>query len=371
MDLLSQDIVGAKSWLEVRDRMHSNAKGWWVISRRGTTRFIIPTDPVAWGAAGQFIHGRKQKLALTAALRFRALIRKPCDFEQPASTSRFDDWLEGGFSEPVQHKAVYIGTPSIFAKDTIQCQSCTGEILAYAKIAKTKRAKESIATEVKTLEMLRAELPQETFFPHILKKGTEISLQSAGPESSGNTSIKDVRDILYLLANQTREEFSWPKSPSACIIAEAISSLAGRGMAKWAETLQSQFDILHQTFGTMSLPHSLCHGDFVPWNLRGRFAFDWEWAGIDLPWQDFLHYSLFPLLTQAKAPTDQSLQRHLKKAIRRMELSQYDAFSSFGPQWTRVYLAKKFAFYSKSAIDNGDDPRNFRFLHNFHSLLHR
>ncbi|BDS06762.1 hypothetical protein NT6N_18020 [Oceaniferula spumae] len=359
------------SWLGAEYDVCSSSEGWWLLSRRGSARFLIPTNPVSWANASRLVNGRLQRLAFSAALRFKKTIRTKTDVAAPGSNSRIDDWLRDATSAPTVHKAVYLGTPSVFAKDTIQCQSESGKILGYAKIPRTTRATQSIANEVNTLVELGERLPNETFFPKVLKHDQQISLQSTAPESHGNDPEQSVRDILLQLAGLSRQEIPWELSPAAAIIQSAHVALAKQGNSEWADSLKCENESIAKVFRSRPLPHHLSHGDFIPWNLHGRFVFDWEWAGLDLPWQDFLHYSLFPLLTQAKVPTEQSLQSHLKRGIHRMGLNQHDAFPGFDPQWTRVYLAKRFAFYSMSAIDNGDDPRNFRFLHNFHSLLHR
>jgi hypothetical protein len=335
---------------------------------RRSGRWWIPTDPITWEAAATLVHGHLNRLKLRVLFATTGKFLQPSAVARSSGPTPLDRWLASAFDRPCRHIAIYRGTPSMFAKDTVQCLDADGQVLGYAKIARAEGSLRSIEREAECLRDLAEKLPAETFFPRVFKSERGISLQSPPPAGYRPDPSK-TGEILKLLKFNFATEIPWSASPAHAKLAAAVDALRCAGFNEWADTLDAEMQFLADHLGPSPAPHWLAHGDFVPWNTIGRFAFDWEWAGADLPWQDALHYAWFPLLSGRRQPSRSRLASAWHSTLRNFNLHSGGDPDPLNPQWARAYLAERLAFYSHSALENHDDPRQFRFLRHMHGLL--
>lgn len=347
-----------------------SALGWWALPSARRPRLLVPCEPAAWPAALQLAGHSSRARLMPPWLRLLRLARRRPDFTSAAT--RFEPLLAGFSSRGPFRFAVYLGTASIYAKDTVQCQDASGRVLGYVKIPRGPSSAAAISAEVDALETLASALPQETFFPRLLARHDGLHLQGPPPagirQALGTAAEAD--SILAVLARHFGSSLAWPESPVRARITAAIARLAADSHPFQA-TLAAAARHLDTVIGETPLPHVLNHGDFVPWNLRGRFAFDWEWAHQGLAGHDALHFRWFPALCGRRAPDFNQLL-----AAWVLENSRQDAGKSgksaepaLASALPLSYLASRLAFYTTSSLENGDAPEQFHFLNRIHTFL--
>jgi hypothetical protein len=346
------------------------AGAWWALPSARRPRLLVPCEPVAWPAALQLAGHSSRARLMPAWLRVLRHVRRRPDFT--SSATRLEPLLAGFSSRGPFRHAVYLGTASIYAKDTIQCQDALGQVIGYVKIPRGPCAGAAIAAEVGALERLAVHLPQETFFSRLLARHEGLHLHSPPPPGTRQApgTTEDADSILAVLAERFGSSLTWQESPDRARIAAAIERLAASSHP-WQGSLNAAARRLDAAFGTTPLPHVLNHGDFVPWNLRGRFAFDWEWAHQGLAGHDGLHFRWFPALCGRRTPQLKQLLASWNCVITRPDArnpgkSVEPALASTLPL---SYLATRLAFYSTSSLENGDSPDQFPFLNRIHTLL--
>lgn len=365
-------MKSTEDWLSISMDASSGTSGWWCFPPRGVPRWILPTDPASWSASSELISGNLKKRLFRGLFLFRSLFKHSPDKGKSGLPAPIDHWLEGIWEHPPNSFAIYRGTPSIFCKDTVQCQDHRGRAIGYLKIARATHSSASIHNEARILSLLSSKLPDATFFPKILKLDDGISLQSPPPlELTSLPQTVAAKSILLILKESFYQLIPAIESPSLILLQDCATFLQKQGHQQWADTLSQQKTILSEALGPQPIPHWLSHGDFVPWNLRGSFAFDWEWARDDLPWQDALHYQWFPLLSRRRGCSFTDLRNAWMNFASQLPTHQNQAPPPSDPIWGRAYLAQRLAFYSKSAIENRDDPASFPFLVRMHQILQK
>ncbi len=325
----------------------------------------MPVEPAAWPAGLQLAGQSPRAWLLPVWLRYlRASGRRPDTWEEKSLSML--DCLLAGFSDrrPFRY-AIYVGTPSVYAKDTIQCQDSRGRVIGYTKIPRGPAAPESIARELATLEMLASRISDETFFPTVLARSGGLVLQSAPPAREAGKPVAHAASILALLEKSFGTSLAWSASPVRSTLHRHLEVVASASHP-WARPLACAIEYLEEAAGRRQLPHVLTHGDFVPWNLRGRFAFDWEWAQEGLAGHDALHFVWFRAISGRFPVTPGGLLRHWSRSSGELGKRANPALDPF---LCISYLTSRLAFYAASALDNGDEPARFRFLRHFHHLL--
>jgi len=343
---------------------------WWALPSARRPRLLVPCEAAAWPAALQLAGHSSRARLMPAWLRLLRLARRRPDFTSAAT--RLEPLLAGFSSRGPFRYAVYLGTASIYAKDTVQCQDAAGRVLGYVKIPRGPGSDAAISAEVQALEMLAAALPGEAFFPRLLACHDGLHLQ--GPPPAGTRQAPgtpaEADSILAVLAGHFGSSLAWSDSPVRARIAAAIDRLAAISHP-WQGTLAAAAQRLDTVHGETPLPHVLNHGDFVPWNLRGRFAFDWEWAHHGLAGHDALHFRWFPALCGRRAPDFDRLLTSWNEEASRLITGKpgKSAEPALASTLPLSYLASRLAFYTTSSLENGDPPDQFPFLNRIHDFL--
>lgn len=193
------------------------------------------------------------------------------------------------------HYAISSGTPGPARKPTIAMLDDSGEWLAFAKIARTTLGKRLVGQEAACLAQLASRPGLRASVPRLLldtdMDDSRVVAQASLPgRMPGARITPDHRRLLD--AMETRE-----RSPAST--SGFLQSLIERGREASIPHLDlarhlCQIQLALQ--GT-SVPETVVHGDFTPWNLRRHHArlsaFDWEYGHLDgLPLIDELHYQL-------------------------------------------------------------------------------
>ena len=183
--------------------------------------------------------------------------------------------------------AFYLGVPSPHRKVTAQVLTPEGQTLAYAKIATSELAQAALHTERHALERLSQSAGLKGTVPKVLGsvdwQGGTILLISMGPPRPGPRGLSSVH-LRFL--KEVFEAFSmqqtFVESPMWSSMSETWVRLQQSSPETLPENLGPALQRLQEELGEVSMPLSLAHGDFAPWNTRlgaqTLFVLDWERA---------------------------------------------------------------------------------------------
>jgi hypothetical protein len=264
-------------------------------------RWLLPADrPVLRraGIRGLYQPGSPRGLVLKRLVDGGVLRGEKVWLEE-GGLATLEAALAGPLGEEEVRLAFYVGVPSPQQKVTAQVLSPAGATLAYAKIATSSLARAAIEAEWRTLlrlsESLRGRVPEVLdWFPW---QGSRVLLTTSGPERVGPRRLSGAHSSfcegLFL---SCAGEHVFGESPMWARMVETLpllnaEDLPGTLVALYERALRR----LGGELGAVSLPLSLAHRDFAPWNTRlgpeGLFVFDWERAGQDvIPLYDMFHF---------------------------------------------------------------------------------
>lgn len=207
--------------------------------------------------------------------------------------------LPGKHPAGLAHCAYFTGTAGPHRKTAIQLMAENGGILGYAKVSRRALVKPHLAREAKILARIdrlalsTVDVPTVLAFdsgsavrPSVLVTDSRKTIATKSGVRLGQAHFR----FLCELAARTRRT-------GATSVIEHIRSLSRdiRLPAAWVGRMLSGAAIVSRF--ALSLPVSMAHGDFTPWNcimLESRlYVFDWEYAAEDLPLgYDLVHYLL-------------------------------------------------------------------------------
>ena len=183
--------------------------------------------------------------------------------------------------------AFYLGVPAPHRKVTAQVLTPLGKTLAYAKIATSELAREALDTERRALLRLSQSKALQGTVPKVLGsvdwQGSTIVLISMGPPTPGPRELSSVHlHFLRHLFNSFRVQNTFGQSPMLARMSEKWRTLEQISPQSLPANVEQALKRLHDELGAVSMPLSLAHGDFAPWNTRlgarSLFVLDWERA---------------------------------------------------------------------------------------------
>jgi hypothetical protein len=321
---------------------------WWALPSKSRPRIYISTKPSAWRSSLGLVNSPQNRLLTLGLLGAKSLLRSPADWHE-TGPSPLREWLAELFPEQAPFRfAIYIGTPSIFVKDTIQCMGANGETLAFLKVPRGISAESVVRHEAEILDQLASRFPNQNFFPKILGRRNGQFLQAPPPPTLAAEPTEPGK-ILTLLKEHWTESFTWAESPAHKTVIDSLPAIRSSGASEWADLLLAACNTLGHHYGNQPIPHPMSHGDFIRWNiLPGPFAFDWEWAAPRLPWHDAFHYLWMPLLGSNRCPGIQNLWTLWNGKNGRL-LHGYNSSPPDSMLYCLAYLTIQFAFYAKSS----------------------
>lgn len=183
--------------------------------------------------------------------------------------------------------------PSRNRKPSIMIFDPQGQVLGFAKLARGPAVRFLLQHEAQLLGALadiKASAPRLLFSGEM--QGSLLTVQSPLHGRSSKAKLSEAH--LQFLATLQRQNLK-PATQT-----EMVRDLPGR-LARLSvphEDLDLALDDILPVLERMTVPSTIVHGDFGPWNLRfegGRIhAYDWEYGQIDgLPLIDQFHHVLF------------------------------------------------------------------------------
>jgi len=183
--------------------------------------------------------------------------------------------------------AFYLGVPAPHRKVTAQVLDTAGETLAYAKIATSPLARAAVERERRALLGLSESAELRGAVPEVLGSlewhGGTILPITMGPPRPGPSELSAVHLRFFTRVFQVfRARETFAGSPMWARMSEIWLHLRQGSPEALPPNLGPALERLHDELGPVSMPFSLAHGDFAPWNTRlgprSLFVFDWERA---------------------------------------------------------------------------------------------
>jgi Phosphotransferase enzyme family len=206
--------------------------------------------------------------------------------------------------------AFYMGVPAPHRKVTAQALTPDGRTLAYAKIATSPLAQVAVKTERRALLRLSESAGLQGRIPKVLGTfdwhGGTILLITTGPPRPGPRELSSVHlRFCTQLSQSFGVQETFVESPMWTRMSEIWLRLQDGSPETLPDNLGRALERLHEELGPVSMPLSLAHGDFAPWNTRlePRFLFvlDWERASEGMsPLYDVFNFQALQAALQGR-----------------------------------------------------------------------
>ena len=206
--------------------------------------------------------------------------------------------------------AFYVGVPAPHRKVTAQALTPDGRTLAYAKIATSPLAQAAVKTERRALLRLSESAGLQGRVPKVLGTfdwhGGTILLITTGPPRPGPRELSSVhlRFCTQLFQSFGVQE-TFVESPMWTRMSEIWLRLQDGSPETLPDNLGRALERLREELGPVSMPLSLAHGDFAPWNTRlgprSLFVLDWERASEGMsPLYDVFNFQALQAALQGR-----------------------------------------------------------------------
>jgi hypothetical protein len=206
--------------------------------------------------------------------------------------------------------AFYLGVPAPHRKVTAQLLAPDGRTLAYAKIATSPLARAAVESERRALLRLYGSEDLQGAVPEVLGSlewhGGTILLVTMGPPRPGPRRLSSVHlRFCTQVFRSFRMQLRFEESPMWTRMCEIWRRLQHNSPETLPPNLGPALERLHDELGPASMPLSLAHGDFAPWNTRlgprALFVFDWERAAEGMsPLYDVFNFGALQAALQGR-----------------------------------------------------------------------
>lgn len=217
--------------------------------------------------------------------------------------SDLEHQLEQMTGLPQVHLALSPGASGEFRKLTVQVMTEVGEVVAFAKLARSAAARDAVSRESATL----ADLGQYSQLAGSVPKALGITtigdalltLQTPGQGRIAPASFSQVHNqFLMLKATASSRRLPFSRSLMRNNIEAALATLEPHLSPTWRECLTATLVVVDRAFEMIELDLEIAHRDFGPWNCRIQpngqlFVFDWETAQQEMvPLYDLFDFHL-------------------------------------------------------------------------------
>jgi hypothetical protein len=252
-------------------------------------RWLLPAKEAALrraGIGGLYQPNSLRGRALRTIIGAGAVLGERVWLEEDA-LARLETMVASVMGVEAVRLAFYMGVPAPHRKVTAQVLTPDGKTLAYAKLATSQLAQAALKTERRALLRLSGSASLQGTVPEVLGslewQGGTILLITMGPPRPGPRELSSVhlRFCTQLFRSfEVRETFA--ESPMWTRMSEIWLHLRESSPETMPADLGPALERLHEELGPVSMPLSLAHGDFTPWNTRlgaqSLFVLDWERA---------------------------------------------------------------------------------------------
>ena len=268
------------------------------------TRWLVPLESPALSAGGLSVHtpARKSSLLKHYAIRLASRMRLPLWYRHTVviahrNTPPILRMLQPHFPGVDLRLALTSGAPEPAhnRKTSIAVLDATGALRAFAKVAGSPLSRRLLEHEADAMAAMNADTSTARRAPKLLfagdVSGRYMTVQSPlhGKPILGKLTPAHIR---FLDSLHTDEE---KVASHTAVVAGLDQRLANLLPAR--PELSNALDDVMPVLERTTVPSTIVHGDFVPWNLRTDgeeiSAFDWEYAELDgLPLMDRTHFMI-------------------------------------------------------------------------------
>jgi len=283
-------------------------------------RWFVPLDTPALSAAGLAVHtpARKSSLLKHMALRLATRFRLPMWYRDTVcvahrQTPPLHAMLQPLFPGIKLHLALTSGAPEPAKnrKTSVAVLDGQGSLLAFLKVAGSPLSRRLLQHEAKVLHAIGNDTTKSRRAPRLLFAG-EIE----GRYTTVQTPLHG-KPILATLTGAHQEFLQSLHTVHRKLASETavVVGLPGKlaSLAEPRPELTTMLDQALPALERLTVPSTIMHGDFVPWNLRRQgseiSAFDWEYAELDaLPLMDETHFLIQDRYELNKRTPEQAYQ---------------------------------------------------------------
>jgi hypothetical protein len=252
-------------------------------------RWLLPANQPALrraGIGGLYQPNSLRGRAVRTTIRTGAIPGEKVWLEETA-LARLETMLASVVGVEAVRLAFYLGVPAPHRKVTAQVMTPDGKTLAYAKIATSPLAQAAVKTERLALLRLSESADLQGAVPKVLDfldwHGSTILLITMGPPRPGPRELSSVHLRFCTQVFQSfRVQETFLESPMWTRMSEIWFRLQHSSPETLPANLGPALERLHDELGPVSMPLSIAHGDFAPWNTRlgprSLFVLDWERA---------------------------------------------------------------------------------------------
>jgi hypothetical protein len=265
-------------------------------------RWFVPLESPTLSAAGLAVHtpARKSSLLKHMALRLATRMRLPIWYRDTVCVAQrrtppLQAMLARLFPGVKLHLALTSGAPEPAKnrKTSVAVLDGQGKLRAFLKVAGSPLSRRLLEHEASVLQAIGSDTSKARRAPRLLfagdVEGRYITVQTP---LHGKPVLADLNDahLAFLRSLHTDENKFASETALVGGLLPRVESLEPP-RPELAAMLEHAMPVLE----ALTVPSTIVHGDFVPWNLRGQggeiSAFDWEYAQIDgLPLMDQTHF---------------------------------------------------------------------------------
>jgi len=265
-------------------------------------RWFVPLESPALSAAGLAVHtpARKSSLLKHMALRLATRMRLPIWYRDTVcvahrQTPPLQGLLARLFPGVKLHLALTSGAPEPAKnrKTSVAVLDGKGELCAFLKVAGSPLSRRLLEHEANVLQAIGNDTSKARRAPRLLfageVEGRYITVQTP---LHGKPVLADLSDshLAFLESLHANEQ---KIASETALVAGLLPRLESLEMPR--PELVAMLEQAMPVLEALTVPSTIVHGDFVPWNLRRQgsaiSAFDWEYAQIDgLPLMDQTHF---------------------------------------------------------------------------------
>lgn len=240
-------------------------------------------------------------------------------------------------TEPLTY-AYFTGTDSPHRKVAVQIMDNRGRLKGFAKLTRNPQVRTLLAHEAATLEYVRTLGLQTAYVPKVLFYGEQgdstllvtDTLKTSRTPSTTQFTPSHLAFVLEL-AQKTTDQQKDSASKQAAEFRARFNLIRLQVDRAWEKRLDDAIKAL-EAHTNLSVPTSLSHGDFTPWNTflsnDRLYVFDWEYAEHGRPLSnDIIHFILNETKMRSR-PANEKLEVAMTCLTRHWTDIQKEAFPS-------------------------------------------
>ena len=237
----------------------------------------------------------------------------------------------------------------------------SGQPIAYLKLASNRHSREALNREAKALSDLATTtlsntVPKLLAFQEDSRHATLVV--EAGPDRVAPTHLTKAHfQWLSNLADYSRSSKPFAQSLVAHAMEEDWADIKDRVHPTWMKRIDHALARIHRELGNATIPLTMAHGDFAPWNIRQIsdtliYVFDWEMYKHECtPMFDAFHFRFITSTLLGRGILPNEVTRWFTQLTPHLPTG---ASPSYMPAFFCAYLVITALTYLKAVVARGE-----------------